>query len=109
MACLGIISVECMPHFVRASREVIPKFNQSIIVSNCGSYRRPHAEPDLVPRGEGAGGVRQDQDGHAAGQEDLLPLLPRDIQRGGGHAHSVGTPATRQQFNKWRHTALSKQ
>ena len=76
-------------HFIRASREGIPEFNQSIHVSVCFTSRRPHAEPDLVPRGEGAGGVRQDQDGHAAGQEDLLPLLPRDIQRGGGHAHSV--------------------
>jgi hypothetical protein len=44
-------------------------------------YRRPNAEPDLVPRGEGAAGVQQGQDGHEAGQEDLLPLLPRNIKR----------------------------
>ena len=51
--------------------------------------RGTQAQPHLVPRGEEGRGVQPGQDDHQAGQEDVLPLLPRDLQRGGGGCGSV--------------------
>ena len=44
--------------------------------------RRTEALPHLVPRREGGHRVGEGEDDHEAGQEDVLPLLPRDLQRG---------------------------